>query len=238
MLRIVKPSSPMNLGTWALLVHSGFATLLAAEALAEHDRLPVANDLAQRLPSRALGAAGMLPALTLGGYTGVLLGTTSVPLWSTSPMLGGLFMASGVATGTSAVALASTATGRDTPAEHAALGAIAIAAGATEIGLLGGYLTTSGPAARPLLRGVDGALLIGAAAASAAAVALELAGTLLPARRRALGTIAAGITLAGGAMLRWAVVRAGHVSALDRDANLEAMRPTPDNPGWVPPASS
>jgi hypothetical protein len=39
-------------------------------------------------------------------------------------------------------------------------------------------------------------------------------------------------------MLRWAVVRAGHVSALDRDANLEAMRPTPDNPGWVPPASS
>src|SRR5699024_13412 len=109
MLRIVKPSSPMNLGTWTLLVHSGFATLLAAEALAEHDRLPVANDLAKRLPSRALGAAGMLPALTLGGYTGVLLGTTSVPVWSTSPMLGGLFMASGVATGTAAVALASTA---------------------------------------------------------------------------------------------------------------------------------
>ena len=38
-------------------------------------------------------------------------------------------------------------------------------------------------------------------------------------------------------MLRWAVVRAGHASALDRVANLDAMRATPDNPGWEPPPS-
>lgn len=238
MMRIFKPSSPMNLGAWTLLAHSGFSALLAAQALAEQDRLPVAGNLAQRLPSRALGAAGLLPALTLGGYTGVLLGTTSVPLWSKSPMLGGLFMAGGVATGTSAVSLASIVSGRDTSAEHAAIGTIAVAAGAAELGLLGGYLATSGQAAKPLLRGTNGALLAGAAAASVAAVALELAGTLLPGHRRALGAIAAGATLAGGAMLRWAVVHAGHDSAVDRDANLDAMRATPDNPGWGPPGSS
>jgi hypothetical protein len=36
-------------------------------------------------------------------------------------------------------------------------------------------------------------------------------------------------------MLRWAVIRSGHASATDRDANLESMRATPDNPGWAPP---
>jgi formate-dependent nitrite reductase membrane component NrfD len=235
MLRIFKPSSPMNLGTWTLVAHSGVSTLLAARALAEQDRLPLAGPLARRLPARALGAAGIPPALTLGGYSGVLLGTTSVPVWSTSPMLGGLFMASAIASGTSAVSLASIVTGRDLPAEGHALGAIAMAAGASELALAGGFLATSGEAAKPLLKGRDGALLLGAAMSSAAALALELAGRQMPARRRSLGTLAASVTLAGGALLRWAVVRAGHASALDRDANLAAMRATPDNPGWGPP---
>ena len=235
MLRIVKPSSPMNLGTWTLLAHSGFATLLAAHALAEQDRLPVLGPLARSLPANAMGAAGTLPAMTLGGYTGVLVGTTSVPVWSTSTLLGGLFMASAIASGTSAVALASIVTGRDTPEEHAALGAIGIAAGASELALAGGYLATSGDAAAPLRRGVDGALLLGAAVASASAVALELAGKAFPTRRRGLSALAASVTLAGGAMLRWAVIRAGHTSGQDRDAQLDAMRPREGNPGWVPP---
>ena len=235
MLRIVKPSSPMNLGTWTLVVHSGVATLLAMQALAEEDRLAASGALARQLPPAALGAAGLAPALTLGGYTGVLLGTTSVPIWSTSPMLGGLFMASAVATGASAVSLASTVPGRDTAGEHAVLGMIGIAAGATELGLGAGYLVTSGEAATPLLRGRNGALLLGAAVASVAALALEVAGSRMPARQRGLGALAAGASLAGGALLRWAVVRAGHDSATDRDANLAAMRSTPANPGWGPP---
>jgi formate-dependent nitrite reductase membrane component NrfD len=238
MLRIFKPSSPMNLGTWTLVAHSGFSTLLAAQALAERDRLPVAGPLARRLPPRALGAAGALPAMTLGGYTGVLLGTTSVPVWSRSPVLGGLFMSSAIASGTSAVALASILTGSDTQAEHAVLGSIGIAAGVTELGLAGGYLATSGTAAAPLRTGLDGALLLGAVAAAATALALELAGTRAHGRRRTLSAVAAGASLAGGALLRWAVIRAGHASALDRDANLAAMRATPDNPGWGPPALS
>lgn len=235
MLRIFKPSSPMNLGAWTLLTHSVFATLLTARQLAERDRLPVAGPLVRNLPAKPLAAASALPAMVLGGYTGVLLGTTSVPVWSTSSMLGGLFMASSVATGTSAVSLAAIATGRALPAEGAALGAISVVAGASELCLVGGYLASSGEAARPLLRGVDGAMLLGAAAATTTSLALELAGSCAGTKRHIFSALAAGVTLAGGAMLRWAVVRAGHASATDRDANLKAMSPSAQNPGWGPP---
>jgi formate-dependent nitrite reductase membrane component NrfD len=237
MLRIFKPSSPMNLGTWTLVVHGGFSTLLAARALAGGGRLPIFEPLARHPPSKALGAAGLLPAITLGGYTGVLIGTTSVPVWSRSPLLGGLFMASAIATGTSAVSLASILTGRDTPKARAVLGSIGTVAGVSEMGLLGGYLKTTGPAATPLFRGIDGALLLGAVIASATALATELAETRARPGRHLLGAVAAVATLASGAMLRWAIVRAGHASALDRDANLEAMRPSAQDPGWGPPGA-
>ena len=234
MLRIFKPSSPMNLGSWTLVVHSGFSTLLAAQVVSERGRLPVFGPVAQHLPSRILGAGGLLPALTLGGYTGVLVGTTSVPVWSTSSMLGGLFMASAMATGTSAVSMASILSGRDTLAERSVLGSISMAAGASEMCLMGGYLATTGNAAKPLLKGLDGALVLGAIAASATALAAEVAAKHTRTRNRALSAVAAGATLAGGAMLRWAIMRAGQMSTQDRDANLEAMRPSAKNPGWGP----
>ena len=234
MLRIFKPSSPMNLGSWTLVVHSGLSTLLAAQVLSERGRLPVFGPLARRLPSRILGVGGLLPSLTLGGYTGVLIGTTSVPLWSTSSLLGGLFMASAMATGTSAVSMASILSRRDTPAERSVLGSIGMAAGATEICLIGGYLVTTGSVAKPLFKGLDGLLLLGATTASATALVAELAAKHSRTRNRELNAIAAGATLVGGAMLRWSIMRAGQKSALDRDANLEAMRPSTKNPGWGP----
>lgn len=144
-------------------------------------------------------------------------------------------MASAIATGTSAVSMASILTGRDTAAERSALGTIGMIAGATELGFLRGYLATSGKAATPLFKDVNGALLTGAVTASVTALAAELVGRRVRSGHRALSAVAAGATLAGGAMLRWAVMRAGHTSALDRDANLEAMNPTSRNPGWVPP---
>ncbi|HEU0114449.1 MAG TPA: NrfD/PsrC family molybdoenzyme membrane anchor subunit [Thermomicrobiales bacterium] len=235
MLRIFKPSSPMNLGAWTLFVHSGFSTLLTARALAERGKLPLVGPLARRLPSRLLAAGGLLPAVTLGGYTGVLLGTTSVPVWSKSPVLGGLFMSSAIASGTAAVSLASILSGRDAPAEHAALASIGMVAGAAELGLMGGYLASSGKAAAPLRQGADGALLLGAATTTTTALALDIVGMRGNAWQRVGKALAASAALAGGAMLRWAVVRAGRASAGDRDANLEAMRPSAQNRGWGPP---
>src|SRR5437763_12383878 len=78
MLRIFKPSSPMNLGAWTLTVHGAMATITAARMLAGEDRLPLGvcntpllGPLVRQLPERPLAMAGLPSALTLGGYTGV-----------------------------------------------------------------------------------------------------------------------------------------------------------------------
>jgi len=232
MLRIFKPSSPMNLGSWTLTGHGLFATLRAARSLAEAGRLPLIGPPVRALPVQAIAVGGLPTALTLGGYTGVLLGTTSIPVWSTSPVLGALFMASALSTGAAASAVASTLMGSDQPGDDALLAPLHVALGCTELALLGGYLATSGQAAKPLLHGREGLLLLGAVAASVTALASDVAGMRFPAQRHRCSMLAATAALIGGACLRWAVVRAGHVSAADRAGTLAATRPSREAPGW------
>lgn len=234
MLRIFKPASPMNLGSWALTAHGIFATLAAARHLAEAGKLPLGGALLTAIPERALAVGGFPPALTLGGYTGVLLGTTSIPVWSTSPLLGALFMASALNTGAAATVAASILTGSDDPGDHALLGPYTVALGCGEIALLGGYLATSGRAARPLLHGREALLLAGAVVGSVAAVALDIAGMRAPVHPRYTSVAGALAALVSGACLRWAVVRAGHVSAADREGTLAATEPSRAAPGWGP----
>ncbi len=234
MLRIFKPASPMNLGSWALTSHGLFATIIAARQLAEVGKLPLVGDLLQAIPGRALAVGGFPTALTLGGYTGVLLGTTSVPVWSTSPLLGGLFMASALNTGVAATTVASILTGNDEPGDHAMLGPFNVAIGCTELALLAGFVATSGRAAWSLLRGREALLLAGAVVGSIVAVALDGAAMRAPAHSRRLSLAGAGAALVGGACLRWAVVRAGHVSAADREETLAATQPSREAPGWGP----
>jgi len=99
MLRVVKPTSPMSIGTWILMVLSVFALLSFAGALAGGDRWPRARSLR---PPGALGVAitvvGSLLALWLAGYTGVLLAVTNRPIWSDTPFLGMVFMISAAST--------------------------------------------------------------------------------------------------------------------------------------------
>ena len=96
MLRIFKPRSPMNMGAWAL---TAFGALGSAAVAADAARRPRA--------ARALGAANAVVGGYVGSYTGVLLSTTAVPLWSRSRMfLGPLFVSTAVATGAATVRLA------------------------------------------------------------------------------------------------------------------------------------
>jgi|SRR5579875_110508 len=234
MLRMFKPSSPMNLGAWTLTAH-GITTAAATGLIAGRATHILPAPLHGRWPERAIAAASLAPALTLGGYTGVLLGTTSVPIWQTSPLLGGLFMASALGTGLAASALAalpgadsSRGTGEDATAR---IGAVT---GVAELALLGGYVASSGPAARALLRGRTGLLLAGAIAATGTSVALETAAAGARRNAGALTAAAHALTLLGGALLRAAVVQAGKASAADREATLVATRPSRRAPGWGP----
>lgn len=234
MLRVVKPSSPMNLGAWVLTVHGAATTAGAAVALARDGRVPLVGRAVARIPISAIGAGGLPSALALGGYTGVLLGTSAIPVWYTSPLLGALFMASAISTGVAAVSLVGAMGGNTGEGDHDILAPFALIASVTEAALLGGYLATSGRAAAPLLRGTLGAQLGGAAICIVAATALDIVATRAPGRRQLLTAVAAGATLIGGALLRWSIVHAGHASADDREGTLAASSPSRTAPGWGP----
>ena len=68
MLRIMKASSPMSLGAWAL---KGFSQPVLLLALAELTGWG-------RIPARALGVAGLPLAFFMLAYPGVLLSPTSI----------------------------------------------------------------------------------------------------------------------------------------------------------------
>jgi formate-dependent nitrite reductase membrane component NrfD len=220
MLRLVKPLSPMNLGSWAFAAFSAASALGALRTLAHTAAapLPALVRRAGRLVPELLTVPGSLVALFFSGYTGTLLAATAVPLWARTPLLGPLFMASSAATGGAAVQAALAVAGEDGSAlerpEHAALLA--------EVAIAGSWLYRLGPVARrPLTRGRERVLFWGGYAGAGLAVPLAL--SLLPGtvrHRRGVRLAGAAATLAGGLCLRAAVVRGGEASALDPEAVL------------------
>jgi len=86
MLRVFRPTSPMNVGSW-LLAATGCLSALSV--------LQIPGTTALR--DRAAIGAGIL-GIPLSGYTGVLLANTALPVWQRAPRsLPALFIASGMA---------------------------------------------------------------------------------------------------------------------------------------------
>jgi len=112
------------------------------------------------------------------------------------------------------------------------MSALGLAFSAADLALMGGYVATSGEAAKHLREGGPGLLMKGAALAIAATLLLEAAGLVAGKHGRLLGALAGITGLAGGAMLRWGVVRAGHRSTADREGTLNSMSPRKGSPGW------
>jgi formate-dependent nitrite reductase membrane component NrfD len=226
MLRVFKPGSPMNLGSWILTGHGALVSIAALRS-----RFPVFR----LMPATPVAATELPLGVALGGYTGVLIGTTSVPLWSESPLLGGLFMASSMTTGAAAVSLAASVTG-ESHTERKALATINTWSGIVELLLFAAYLVTSGSAAKPLFEGRSASVTVGGAAATGSAVVLEALAHRLPFGGGLLSRVAAICALAGGAALRFGIVHAGHASATDREQTLRSMAPSQQAPGWTPTA--
>src|SRR5204862_454896 len=61
--------------------------------------------------AKLVAAVGGLLGFFVAGYTGVLLSVTNRPIWSDSPWLGALFVASGASTGAAALILLAPARG-------------------------------------------------------------------------------------------------------------------------------
>ena len=152
MLRMFKVKSPMSMGVWGLLGFSAFSGITAVIQAAQDGLLGAwwGARLLARLPHKLIAAPGTLFATFLGGYTGVLLATTSVPLWSRSKLLGGVFIASAISTSAALIGLVLRIFGAPGRAMHK-LEKLEWAALLVEMTGLFAFLRGSGRAARPLV---------------------------------------------------------------------------------------
>jgi formate-dependent nitrite reductase membrane component NrfD len=230
---IFKKTSPMNHGAWALNGF-GFGTTMLAFRMIPESKLPFGKGLFRLmlriLPDRLVAILGLPFALMMISYPGVLLETTSNPVWSHTNFLGPLFASSSMSTGAAALALL-TARSHDQGTHNALMRMEDVSAAAEGAALLA-YIASAGPAARPLLHGKQaGLFLFGAIGMGIVAPAI-----LRRSRSTALRSVVAPLlTLAGGFALKCAIMYAGQESALD--ANL-ANRNAPSNTGepfWGPP---
>jgi hypothetical protein len=213
MLRIFKPRSPMSMGAWCLTAFTNAAGAAVAADL-----------LGQKKTARALGATTAALGGYLGSYTGVLLASTAIPLWSRSrAFLPPMFMATATATGAAASRLALAATGlpTDHPTQNA-LGTIEIGAMAAELALSTINERRLGPLRKHLELGTPGKIFKLAKTGVLAGSALRLAGRPAGPTGHHLASL---LYLASGLAFRFAWVGAGRTSASDDAAVARAARP-------------
>jgi formate-dependent nitrite reductase membrane component NrfD len=212
MLRVLRPSSPMNMGTWFLSAFGGCAGLAALPVI-----LPVPRPVRRAADAAFIGAG--LAGLSLTGYTGVLIAGTAVPLWQGARRsLPILFSMSGAAACASLLDLWSPG-GQGRTAAHR-FGLIAKAAEVAMTIALESEVSVVPRVRRPLRTGASGALWRAAQTLTAASFAISLFGG----KRRSRQLLAGILGTAGALALRFGMVLAGRVSARDPHASFEQQR--------------
>jgi protein NrfD len=213
MLRILRPTSPMSIGSYVLISFGALSAMIASVQLrrdlgGEPSALDKAAHLAQ-IPAAMTGAA-------MSTYTGALLAATSSPVWAALPkLLPASFGASAMASAAAALSLLADGTERE------ALHRVELVASTVELALvamLPGRLHEKGIATRigiaPVLAAAATPLLhriAGAIEQPRADRADEAAARTRPAVR--FGKASAVAVLAGAFLLRHLVLRAGNESA-------------------------
>jgi formate-dependent nitrite reductase membrane component NrfD len=191
MLRVFKPQSPMSVGAWIVASFGGAST--------------AAVILPRRLSDLAAAVSALL-GLGMATYTGVLIGATSIPVWSRHVrMLPLHFGASAVASATSVLELLGHA---DPALNRMAIGAAVVeTAAALEIERHRGDV-----ASEPLRRGPTGQLVhLGELFSGPLPLALRL----IAPRSKRVRRAAAVASLVGSLITRFAWVEAGKASARD-----------------------
>lgn len=223
MLRIWKWTSPMNHGAWAL---SGYGMSSALAATAE---IPAFGALQRFIPRRFAGVLGMPFALTMVSYPGVLLSTTSNPIWAKSHFLGSLFACSSMSNAIAALTLLNYKS--EDESLHRALTKFDDIAAGAEVVALGAYLGSARKATRPLFKGKQSKLFMFGGI---------VVGLIAPAilRRSKSKILSAGaaplLTLAGGLALKWSITYAGQESALDAELAVHNSPQPSGEPFWGP----
>lgn len=204
MLRVLRPTSPMSLGSWTL---AGFGGALGMAEAAELAGLPVV------VTGTLEGAAGILGPI-LANYTAVLLGDTANPIWRGGRhLLPFVFSGSSLAAAGGALCLAGPEEGRSASRR------MVVAGTALEQAAFLGMESQLGPIAEPYRTGPGGRLARAHRMASWAGALLVLAGG----RSRLLLRLGGVLALGSSALLRQAVYRAGFQAADDPGYLVESQ---------------
>jgi hypothetical protein len=206
MLRVVKVTSPMNIGSWVLLASGGASNTAALLELI--GRLKPVKLLAE--------AVSTLAGPPLATYTGVLVADTAIPVWHEGRHeLPWIFGASAAASAGAAASIF--VPPRDAgPARRLALAGV-LAEGA----LMQAMELRLGKVGEVYRQGAAGKF-------SWAAKGLAVAGAALLTRRgpksRTSAALGGALVCAGELCLRWAVYKAGFQSARDPKYVVESQR--------------
>ena len=210
MLRVFRPTSPMNMGAW-ILSGAGPTAVTAGLLMTRPGFWGGIGDL--------FGFASGLFGMGLATYTGVLVANTAVPVWQKSGrILPILFGASAMASAGSIFdMLLENPRERRITYTFGTIGRVAELAAAVALERQAAQLPV---VARPLKSGASGFLWKAATALTAA----SLITSLLPNRTRKKRLIAGVLGTAGSLALRFAVHEAGVASARDPRATFGPQR--------------
>ncbi len=210
MLRVFRPTSPMNIGTW-ILCGAGATSMTT---VVFRGRRGMFGSIGE-----CTGYASGILGMALATYTGVLVSNTAVPVWQESRrVLPVLFAASAMTSVGSAfeLFLESEPERRITKA-FGSIGQLAEIAAAMVTEKQVSVIPRVG---RPLKRGLSGAMWKTAAILTATSFVIGL----LPNRSRGKRIGAGVLGTLGSLLMRFAVERAGAASARDARASFHQQR--------------
>ena len=224
MLRVWKPQSPMNFGSWVV---TGFSAACAGAVL--RDWIHAAEGKPRSLPSKLADKSlavitdvtGIPLALLMISYTGVLLSGTATPVWSRNRWLAPLFAASAIGNGASAVSFALQFMKKVYPRRQhdieSALDKLETAAHIAEAALRYQYLKSLGTLNEPLTRGRQRGYMLANTACLIGSEVLRYAPLEGRSKKMAkIGSAALGIL--GGLALKYGILEAGTASAKNPEA--------------------
>lgn len=227
MLRTVKLTSPMSVGTWILSIYGPFAGAAAAAETVGllPERWRRSGPLA--LLTKAGRPAGLMAGLTappVAAYTAVLLSDTATPSWHEAykelPF---------VFTGSASAASAGLGMIFAPTSETAPVRRMAAAGALLELGMEWQMERSMGVTAEPLHHGKAGRLMRAAKWLTAAGAA----GTLVGGRSRTVAMLSGAALVAGSACTRFGVFEAGVESAKDPKYTVVPQRERLEREGPV-----
>jgi formate-dependent nitrite reductase membrane component NrfD len=205
MLRVFKPTSPMNVGAWLL---TGYGPVAGVAAAAE-----VTGILPKAGQTATVGAGLLGPAVVT--YTGTLISDTAVPAWHAAYREMPYIFAGSAACAAGGLGLMAVRAPDAEPARKlAVLGAASVLIAKRQL------LNRLGDLAEPYETGTAGALF----RASEILTAGALAGVVLGRDSRAVSAVSGASLIAASLLTRFGIFQAGRASARDPKYTIVSQR--------------